>query len=144
MHRKSSTHDLRDLLDAVGPKVESAIQTVSEKAPPAIEKGRATAAVHGTHLAGTLADRLPESVVDRLPDSVADQLPTNRRGRGRKLLLLGLFAGLVGAAVVARRAMASEPEVHRTPPPTPPPAPVDVLTDPVDPTVEPPLDTRQN
>lgn len=144
MHRKSSTHDLRDLLDAVGPKVESAIQTVSEKAPPAIDKGRAAATAHGTHLAGAVADRLPDSVIDRLPTSVVDQLPTNRRGRGRKLLLLGLFAGLLGAAAVARRAKASEPEVHRTPTPTPRPAPADVLTDPVDPIVEPPLDSRQN
>lgn len=144
MHRKNSTQDLRDLLDGVGPKVESAIQTVAEKAPPAIDRGRAAATAHGAHLAETLADRLPDSFVDRLPDSVVDQLPISRRRRGRKLLVMGVVAALVGAAVMARRAKAGEPEVYRAPTPTPPPAPVEVLTDPVDPTVEPPLDTRQN
>lgn len=130
MHRKSSTQDLRDLLDAVAPRVESALHTVAEKAPPAIEYGRAAAVEHGSHLAEALADRIPDSFVDRLPDRVVDHLPISRPRRGRKLLLVGLAAAVAGgAAVAARRSRGSSAGEHRTA--TPRPTPVEEPSDPL-------------
>src|SRR3712207_2021090 len=105
MHHKSGKHDLQrdlhQLVDVVAPRVESAVATVTEKAPPLFEKGRAVAgeAAHrGKVVAlekGTLlAERLPDDVVDRLPDTVVDRLPVKRRGgRGKRLLLLALLGG---------------------------------------------------
>lgn len=161
MHRSSSTHDLRDLMDTVAPKVESAMHAVAEQASPAIDRGRTAAAEHGSHLAGALADRLPASVVDRLPDSVVDHLPISRPRRGRKLLVLGLVAGLVGAGVVAaRRAKGSVQAQHPAPsrssnvadlgapadatPSTAAPDDASGLVDPSDPLVEPHTNSRQD
>lgn len=161
MHRKSSTQDLRDLLDTVAPKVESALHTVAEKAPPAIEHGRAAAVEHGSHLAEALADRLPDSVVDRLPERVVDHLPISRPRRGRKLLLVGLVAAVAGAAVAARQTRGSSAGEHRTAVPRPTPvedpggavgatpstatqAGADGLVDPSDPLVEPQFNGRRD
>ncbi|MCX6399431.1 MAG: hypothetical protein NTX33_05815 [Propionibacteriales bacterium] len=108
----------------MSPKVESAIQAVADQASPALDRGRTAAAEHGSHLAGVLADHIPTAVVDRLPDNVVDHLPISRPRRGRKFLILGLVAGLVGAGVVAsRRARGSAPAQHRT---AVPPRPTDV------------------
>src|SRR5688500_9832311 len=123
MHRTRATHDLRDLVDNLTPKVEAAVQTVAEKAPPAFEHGKGVAAekgaqlasaasekgallagaasVKGAQLAEALAGRIPDSVVDRLPDTVSDRLPIKRSHRGRKLLLIGGLVALV-AVVVSR------------------------------------------
>lgn len=111
MHRKSTAEqlrdDLRDLVDAVVPEVESAAHAVAEKAPPLIHHGRAAAVEKGTRAAASLAQRIPDPVVDRLPDTVTDRLPQPHRGRGRMLLLLGALGVLgAGAAVVARRRQA--------------------------------------
>ena len=114
MHHKSGKHDLQSelhqLVDVVAPKVEFAVDTVTEKATPLVEQGRAvagTVAGRGRTVAvekGTLlAERLPDSVVDRLPGAVVDKLPVRRRGRGRKLLLLGLLGGVAVAGVAAAR-----------------------------------------
>lgn len=114
MRHKSGKHDLQrelhNLVDAVAPRVESAVTTVTEKTPPLVDKGRTaagTVADRGRTVAiekGTLlAERLPDNVVDRLPDTVVDRLPVRRRRRGRKLLLLGLLGGLIAAGVVAAR-----------------------------------------
>jgi hypothetical protein len=111
MHRKSTAEllrdDLRDLVDAVVPEVESAVHTVAEKAPPLIHHGRAAAVEKGTHAATALARRIPDPVLDRLPDAVSDRIPQPHRKRGRALMVLGLI-GLLGAAaaVVARRRQA--------------------------------------
>lgn len=110
MHRTRATHDLRDLVDNLTPKVEAAVQTVAEKAPPAFEHGKVVAAEKGALLAGAasekgaqlaeaLAGRIPDSVVDRLPDSVSDRLPVKRSHRGRKLLLVGGLLALIGVVV---------------------------------------------
>lgn len=85
-------HDLRDVADdirsivgtVVVPKVGTAVQAAAE--------------------------RVPDSVVDRLPASVADHLPVQRRGRGRKLLLVGGLAALGAAALAfARRSQSAAP-----------------------------------
>lgn len=161
MHRSRSTHDLRDLLDTVAPKVESAMHAVADQASPALDRGRTAAAEHGSHLAGVLADRIPTSVVDRLPDGVVEHLPISRPRRGRKLLILGLVAGLVGAgAVAARRARGNVPAQHRTAvPPTPStpstpstpatpssaaPDDLSALTDPSDPLAETRINSRKD
>lgn len=110
MHRTRATHDLRDFVDNLTPKVEAAVHTVAEKAPPAFEHGKVVAAEKGALLAGAaseksaqlaeaLAGRIPDSVVDRLPDSVSDRLPVQRSHRGRKLLLVGGLLALVGVVV---------------------------------------------
>lgn len=111
MHRKSTAEqlrdDLRDLVDAVVPDVESAVHNVAEKAPPLIHHGRAAAVEKGTLAATSLARRIPDPVRDRLPDTVTDHLPGPRRRRGRALLVLAVL-GLLGAAgaVAARRRQA--------------------------------------
>ena len=126
MHHKSGKHDLQSdlhhLVDVVAPRVESAVSAVQEKTPPLVEKGRevaGTVAARGRTVAvekGTLlAERLPDSVVDRLPDSVVDQLPVRRRGRGKKLLLLGLLGALVAAGIAAVRRKGASSGGQHTP-----------------------------
>lgn len=113
MHHKSRKHDLQhelhNLVDAVAPRIESAVSTVTEKTPPLVDRGRevaGTVADRSRTVAyekgALLAERLPDGVVERLPAGVVDQLPVRRHRRGRKLLLLGLLGALV-AAVAARR-----------------------------------------
>ena len=79
MHRKSTAEllrdDLRDLVDAVVPDVESAVHNVAEKAPPLIHHGRAAAMEKGALVATSLARRIPDPVLDRLPDTVSDRIP---------------------------------------------------------------------
>ncbi|WP_408899287.1 hypothetical protein ACJ5H2_09300 [Nocardioides sp. R1-1] len=109
MHRKSTAEllrdDLRDLVDAVVPEVESAVQTVAERTPPLVHKGRAVAAEKGAHAAEMLSRHLPDQVVDRLPDAVSDRLPQpHRRSRKALLVLLTLgIAGIVGVMAAKRR-----------------------------------------
>lgn len=114
MHHKSGKHDLQrelhNLVDAVAPRVESAVNTVTEKTPPLVDKGRTvagTVADRGRTVAiekgALLAEHLPDNVVERLPDSVVDRLPVRRRSRGKKLLLLVLFGGLIAAGAAAAR-----------------------------------------
>ncbi|GAA4099641.1 hypothetical protein ACFFOS_22425 [Nocardioides kongjuensis] len=111
MHRKSTAEllrdDLRDLVDAVVPDVESAVHNVAEKAPPLIHHGRAAAMEKGALAATSLARRIPDPVLDRLPDTVSDRIPQPHRRRGRALVVLGVL-GVLGAAaaVVARRRQA--------------------------------------
>ncbi len=120
MHRTRATHDLRDLVDNLAPKVEAAVQTVAEKAPPAFEHGKGVAAekgallagaasVKGAQLAEALAERIPDSVVDRLPDTVSDRLPIKRSHRGRKLLLIGGLVALAAVIVSRLRGSRSKP-----------------------------------
>ncbi|MCR1783123.1 hypothetical protein KVF89_11320 [Nocardioides carbamazepini] len=153
MHRKSTAEklrdDLRELVDAVVPDVESAVHTIAERTPPLVREGRAVAVEKGTHAAETLSRRLsdipgtiPSSVVDRLPDAVSDHLPQPRRRR--KALLVLATLGLVGAAgaVASRRRRGSE---QRTGPASYPRAveeDVDAVdaVDPTDPLVEPRID----
>lgn len=128
MPRSAVAHDLsdlkddvlvlaEDLRDVVAPKVESVIATVAEKAPPAIEHGRAVAAERAARWGEALADRIPDDIVDRLPDAVADQLPTTSRRRGRKVLVLGaVAAGAVAFAAVRRRRTTPSVPRHATPP----------------------------
>lgn len=150
MSRSRTAHVKDDLLDfvddvrdAVAPRLESAVQTVTENAGPALEKGRAAAVARGTQLGGTiaenagpalergraaaaargaawgeaLAERIPDDVVDRLPETVAQKLPRKKR-RGRKALLLVVVAA--GAAVVVglRRNQAPVGQ-HTAPAPAP-------------------------
>lgn len=144
MHRKSTAEqlrdDLRDLVDAVVPDVESAVHTIAERTPPLVREGRAVAVEKGSHAAETLSRRLsdipgalPGSVVDRLPDAVSDHLPQPRRRRRKALLVLGALgvAGVVGA-VLARRARGSDLSSY--------PRAVQEEADPTDPLVEPRLD----
>jgi len=146
MHRKSTAQklgeDLRDLVDAVVPDVESAAHTVAEKAPPLLRESRAAAVEKGTHAAEALARRLPDPVVDRLPDTVADHLPRSRR-RGRKALFVLAALGLVGVvgALAARRQQA-RPTHAADPSPYPRAVEEDEL-DPSDPLVEPRVDGTQ-
>lgn len=115
MHRRSTAQDLadelRDLVDAVSPSIESAAHAVAERTPPLIDKSRTLTREKGAQLAGALADRIPEPVVDRLPDRVTDHLPSHGHGRRRKLLLLAGL-GAVGAAifVAVRRAQVPPPQ----------------------------------
>ncbi|MDQ6527150.1 hypothetical protein RB608_26285 [Nocardioides sp. LHD-245] len=146
MHRKSTAEklrdDLRDLVDAVVPDVESAAHTIAERTPPLVREGRAVAVEKGTHAAESLSRHLsdipgalPSSVVDRLPDAVTDHLPRPRRRRRKALLVLGAL-GLIGVAgaVVARRGRASDLSSY--------PRAVEEDVDPADPVVEPGLDGR--
>lgn len=141
MHRTSATRDLRDLVDTLTPKVEAAVQTVAEKAPPALEHGRDVATAKGAQLAGALAERLPEGFVDRLPDTVSDRLPVKRSRRGRKLLLLGGIAAVGAAVAYSRRGQAAS--TSSTPPQrTSYPRPVDETDGPVSVQGAPPAPTE--
>ncbi|WP_436701852.1 hypothetical protein [Nocardioides sp. BYT-33-1] len=148
MHRKSTAEhlrdDLRDLVDAVVPDVESAVHTITERTPPLVREGRAVAVEKGSHAAEALSRRLsdlpgalPSSVVDRLPDAVSDRLPQPRRRRRKALLVLAVL-GLLGAAgaLAARRAGATQQGSG----PSSYPRPVEEDLDPSDPLVEPRLD----
>lgn len=107
MHKKA-THDLagdlRDVADdlkgivetVVVPKVGAAVHTAAGHVQAAAER-------MPEHVQAA-ADRVPQPVVDRLPQSVADHLPvTQRRGRGRTLLVLGGLAALAAGAVAWTR-----------------------------------------
>jgi hypothetical protein len=171
MHHRTGKLDLQrelhQLVDTVAPRVESAVNTVTEKAPPLIDRGR-TAASDAAHRGkvvavekGTLlAGRIPDDVVDRLPAPVADRLPVKRSGRGKKLLVLALVGGAVAAAAAAvRRSQQSGSAAHRSTP-APPPRPTDAgpvstgpstttpeasdQLDPSDPLVEPRVNGRIN
>jgi len=155
MHRKSTAEqlreDVRDLIDAVVPEVESAVQTVAEKTPPLVSKSRAVAVEKGAHAAEALANRLPDNVLDRLPDTVADRLPQPHRRRRKGLLVLGLLGVLGAGFVAARRWQAGKSAAPSSPPPSYPRAvPEDgsgqdvhgtsATADPSDPLVEPRVD----
>lgn len=142
MHRTSATRDLRDLVDTLTPKVEAAVQTVAEKAPPALEHGRDVATARGTQLAGALAERLPDGFVDRLPDSVSDRLPVKRSRRGRKLLLLGGIAAVGAVAVAYSRRGQSASTSSTAPQRTSYPRPVDETDGPVSAQGAPPAPTE--
>lgn len=140
MHRKSTTEqlrdDLRELVDAVVPDIESAVHAVAEKTPPLVHHGRAVAAEKGYHAASALARRIPDPVLDRLPDTVADRIPQPRRKRGRALLVLGAIGLLgIGAALAARRSQGSRPAG-----PSSYPRAVEEDLDPSDPLTEPRID----
>lgn len=141
MHRTSATRDLRDLVDTLTPKVEAAVHTVAEKAPPALEHGRDVATARGAQLAGALAERLPDGFVDRLPDTVSDRLPVKRSHRGRKFLLLGGVAA-VGVAVAYARRGRSGSTSPTTPQRTSYPRPVDETDGPVSAQGAPPAPTE--
>lgn len=96
--------ELIDFVDSVAPTVESTIRSVSEKAPPIMEKGQKMAKKKRKRLEASLASSLPEPVVERLPI----QSPGRKRRRLRNVLLLG---GLAAAGVVvARKLMDSRAE----------------------------------
>ncbi|MFC5730180.1 MULTISPECIES: hypothetical protein [Nocardioides] len=173
MHHKSGKHDLQrelhNLVDVVAPRVESAVNTVAEKTPPLVDKGRTvagTVADRGRIVAiekgALLAEHLPDNVVDRLPDTVVDRLPVRRRSRGKKLLLMGLIGGLVAAGVAAARRSGmlggkstAGPRESYTPPRTtgsdtgttstgPTSTETPSKTDPSDPLAEPGINGRMN
>ena len=159
--------DLHELVETVGPKVESAFHNVAENAQPALAKGRAAAAEKsaqlaenaqpawakgravaaekGAQLAESLSERIPDDVVDRLPDAVAERLPKKRR-RGRKLLLVGAAVALGGVAysfLKRNQAPAPEPAPRPVPTPAPAPAPTPAAERTPDPEAAPQADARQ-